>query len=140
MRYPEEAACGTKVYDYFTTSLDISPAVYSVAVVNDTFFGLHSPVRLFLRAAPRAMTDKALAAPRGFEAVLPHGPATTETDIQDKATSSTASEGSVATLEVNHEYPRLIAGVEQQVSSIAGHEVRQTEAHSGRQNGAKIVS
>ena len=90
MHSPDGATCGTKVYDFFMTSKDISPAVFAVVVVGDTCFSTHSPVRISLRAALRSMMCRTLAAPRGFEAVLQHGPHTQEVDTLDKEAGTIA--------------------------------------------------
>ena len=75
---PADVTCGNKRYDFFVVSAGLSPAVYSVNSVADGAFNPHCPVRMLLRAFPRAMMVRRLKAPREFSARLPFGPPTLE--------------------------------------------------------------
>ncbi len=69
---PPQATCMGNTIDYCVVSQALSPAVHSIAVVADSTFYPHSPVRLTIRAAPRRLLVRRLAAPRRVPAHLPH--------------------------------------------------------------------
>ena len=53
---PKDSTCHGKVYDFFVVKRDLCGAIFSVKTVADDIFYPHSPVRLLLRAASRAMS------------------------------------------------------------------------------------
>ena len=71
---PEATTCGDRKLDFFVVSRSLVHAVRSVHVIGDAIFNPHKPVRLLLRAKPRALLLRTLAPPLGFGAELPFGP------------------------------------------------------------------
>ncbi len=67
---PTEPTCPGSTIDSFVLAQALAPAVRSVAVVWDSGFYPHSPVRLTLRAAPRRLLVRRLVAPRRVPAFL----------------------------------------------------------------------
>ncbi len=147
---PDMPTCHGRVLDFFVVSQDLVAAVDSVAVIEDAGYTPHSPVRLLLRAAPRAIRVRRLAAPRPFGAVLPHGclsksaaeaavahsaapagpagpssaAAATDGDARDTAQDTTAAE--------------WISQAEQQLADICGLDGHDRQAHMGRAWGPRF--
>ncbi len=65
---PEVATCGSSCIDYFVVPRSLLHAVAGVAVVDDAGLLPHKPVRIYLRAAARALRVRRLRAPRRFPA------------------------------------------------------------------------
>ena len=73
IKAPGDATAGTREIDYFVVSPGLAHAAAAAHVLSHTF-GPHHPVRLYVRASPRAVLVRKVVAPRGFPAVLPMGP------------------------------------------------------------------
>ena len=78
---PVEGTCGAKMLDFFVVSHGLAHAVMGIAVVEDTGIWPHSPVRLYIHAAPRRLLLRKLAAPREVGGVLPLGCLTREATV-----------------------------------------------------------
>ncbi len=70
---PPTPTCNGSVYDYFVVSTKFKQAVVGAAVIEDAQFNPHSAVRLFIAAAPRAIHQRTLVAPRKLAADMPQG-------------------------------------------------------------------
>ena len=70
---PSSPTCRGNVNDYFVVSADLAGAIGGAAVVSDLTYVPHSPVRLFVRSAPRSIMVRRLAAPSRFVSSLPLG-------------------------------------------------------------------
>ncbi len=70
---PPTPTCNGSVYDYFVVSAKFKQAVVGAAVIEDAQFNPHSAVRLYIAAAPRAMHQRTLVAPRKLGADMPQG-------------------------------------------------------------------
>ena len=70
---PPTPTCRGNTNDYFVVSAELAHAVGGAAVVGDMNYVPHSPVRLFLRSAPRSILVRRLAAPSRFGPTLPQG-------------------------------------------------------------------
>ena len=85
---PADDTCGKKVFDFFVVSKCLSPAIFSVNVVADGLLNPHCPVRMLVRAAPRAMLVQRIKAPKGFQAKLPFGPPAYEQTVEAAAANT----------------------------------------------------
>ena len=132
---PRDSTCGLRTMDFFIVSRDIAPAVLAVHCVSDGLFQPHTPVRLLLRAAPRAARIRVLTAPRGFRAALPYGPATLETITEAEAASEVAVATSTNELDIDQEFVKIVVSVERQLSLISGHTKGDEQLHAGRAHG-----
>ena len=70
---PPTPSCHGNVNDFFVVSACFAHAVEGVTVVGDRNYVPHSPVRLFLRSAPRAILVRRLVAPARLGPSLPAG-------------------------------------------------------------------
>ena len=135
---PTDSTCGGNTYDYFIVSRALSPAVHSVRAVSNSPFNPHCAVRLYLRAAPRAMMVRKLISPKGFPARLPFGPPN-RPDILHAASADAIAVGpTTAHMEVDTEYPKLLSIIEHQLSAVAGHSEAEAAQHAGRSAGPKL--
>ena len=125
------------MYDYFLVSRELSACVYDVAVVADRYFSPHSPVRLLLRAAPRAMKVKELRGPRGIPAVLPFGPPTAEHVEDANVARDIATAQTVRELQVDVEFPKLVSLVEKQLTGFLSVSGQERQAYLGREHGPR---
>ena len=128
---PRDSTCGLRTMDFFIVSRDLAPAV-AVHCVSDGLFQPHTPVRLLLRAAPRAAKIRVLTAPRGFRATLPYGPETLETIKEAQSASEVAVAASTNQLDVDQEFVKIVVSVERQLSLISGHTKHDEKLHAGR--------
>ena len=85
------------------------------------------------------MMVRRICVPRGFPALLPHGPMNQSFYHDAAGAASIASAPSVASLDVDEEYPRLVQLVEKQLCEIAGFDADNAEKACGRANGPKIA-
>ena len=136
---PRDSTCGARILDYFIVSRDLAPAVLAVHCVADGLFQPHVPVRLLLRASPRADRIRVLKAPRGFAAVLPYGPMTLQATQAAMSLAPVAAAKSTTELDVDQEYAKVIISLEQQLSMMAGHSEDDSRKHSGRIEGPKFT-
>ena len=136
---PSDATCGKRTYDYFVVSRDLSPAVYSVHAVADGPCRPHCPVRMLVRAAPRAMLVRHLKAPRGFPARLPHGPPTLEDTLEATKAYALFSGPAAGHALVNDHFPKFLDLVESQLVNVAGLDTMQAPRHKGRGKGPSLV-
>ena len=136
---PKDATCHGKVYDFFVVKKDICGAIYDVRSVADGIFYPHNPVRLMLRAAPRAMRQRTLVSPGSFQAVLPFGPATLQQHCDAKAAEDIGRSVKGDPCDLQTEMDKLTDLVERQLVSIAGLEGKDATNHLGRVEGPKFV-
>ena len=136
---PRDSTCGAKILDFFVVSRDLAPAVLAVHCVADGLFQPHVPVRLLLRASPRAERIRVLKAPRGFPAILPHGPMTLHSAKAAVSLAQVAVAKSTTDLDINQEYAKVIANLEHQLPLMAGHTDDEVKKHSGRVDGPKFA-
>ena len=132
---PQDSTCGAKIYDYFIVSKDLAPSVLAAHCVADGLFSPHAPVRLLLRAAPRASRIRVLKAPRRFPAVLPHGPNTIGDIRESNNAKLIAAADTTVGINIDSEFAKLIRSVETQLSSVAGHDQYEAAKHAGRVDG-----
>ena len=83
---PQASTCNSRIIDFFVVSEGLTQATPAAYTIGDGGFYPHSAVRLIIRGRARASVVRKLKVPRGFAAVLPHGPQfqrTTEQIEQD---------------------------------------------------------
>jgi len=71
---PTFPTCKGRAIDYFVVSADLVGAVMGVTAIDDAGCKPHRPVRLYLKAKPRAMSVRMMKGLETLPAVLPHGP------------------------------------------------------------------
>ena len=130
---PQAATCNGNVYDFFVVKRQFQHAVHSVHTIGDALCKPHSPARLLLRGSPRCVMVRGLKRPRGFGAVLPHGPPVAPSAIC--ADEGTAIDVPDVDVDIDAEYCQFISCVETALSAIAGHDIKETAAHAGRAHG-----
>ncbi len=137
---PQTPTCNGKVYDFFVVKRDFRHAVHSVHAIGDAAFKPHSPVRLLLRGSPRCIMVRGLRRPRGFQAVLPHGPPEEPPLASDTPhVTPEAPEAPPDDVDVDAEYAELISRVESELSKISGHDSHEASAHAGRAKGLSFT-
>ena len=136
---PPNPTCGLKTYDYFVSSDSLAYAVVGVANVIDEGSYPHAPVRLYLRAAPRAIMIKCLCKPTKFGAALPAGCLPEPPDYSAIA----PGQGSVPSLgssgRFNADFVAWVRKVEDELADICGLEGKAREAATGRATGPRFA-
>jgi hypothetical protein len=135
---PKDPTCNEKCYDYFVVKKDLCGAVYAVHTIADGIFHPHSPVRLFLRAAPRAMKIRALISPGSFQAALPFGPATRQQQEEAQQAKDIACRKDGQHCDIQSEAATLVDLMEKQLVCMSGFEGKQAVSHSGRTQGPQV--
>ena len=136
---PADVTCGGKRYDYFVVSSDLSPAIFSVNAVADGSFSPHCPVRMLIRATPRAMLVRHLKAPRGFSARLPFGPPTLD-HVKEAATANALFKSEVVEQSIARvHFPEFLDLIDSQLTRVAGLDEAQAVKHKGRTRGPSLV-
>lgn len=118
------STCGDRKLDYFVVSEGLWPAVRSAHVIGDSGCKTHKPVRLLLRANPRALLTRTLNPPKGFAAELPHGPPIKPVCGQWSCDPND-TEG-------------CFKAIEEELSRVCWHDVATAEKHAGRAEGPKF--
>ena len=109
-------------------SQDLAASVIGAVVVDDALFSPHRPVKLLIKARPRAMTIRSLKTATTIGATLPHGP------MGKAVENGTESEG----MDRDQLYNLFLERLEGEVASLLGFEARAREALMGRGERAKI--
>ena len=105
--------CGDRELDFFVVSETLEHAAEVACAINDASFKPHSPVRLYIEANARHAVVRELKVPKGFGAILPHGPDAKPT-VTDRALigpdSELATDGS--------DYVGLIRQIEAELCAV----------------------
>ena len=118
---------------------DLCGAVLSVHTIADGIFYPHNPVRMYLRAAPRAMMVRTLVSPGSFQATLPFGPATLQQHDGLSSAKDIGRNGENGQCEIQTEAIKLVELMEDQLIGIAGLDGKEADNHRGRVQGPKVV-
>ena len=145
--------CGSNTRDFFVVSQRLQHAVHGVAVIHDAGLEPHSPVRLYIRAAPRAVMVRRVRAPRRFDAVLPAGCLDREAADPFAGHNVTCSTqfaphllgpacaaldgGSPPSLDVA--FTNWITQAEEHLCNICGYDGKERDKHCGRASGPRFV-
>ena len=126
---PKMATCMGRTIDYFIVAEDLGGATVEAVAIGDALCKPHSPVRLYIRANPRAMVVRALKKMVTLEAKLPHGPA------QKFVYGKEEIEG----MKNDERYNLFISRMETEVASLMGKEGKELGALTGRTLGPAFV-
>ena len=126
---PKFDTCNGRTIDYFVVSESFAGAVVGAVVVGDALCKPHKPVRLLLRARPRAMTVRVLKSLTTFGAKQPFGPAV------DYSYDPKDEEG----LDLGQRYRLFLGRMEAELVSLAAMDEKQMKAAMGREEGPKFV-
>ena len=85
------------------------------------------------------MLVRVLKAPRGFGARLPFGPPTQESLQSANAAADLFMGNCVDRVDVDSDFPKLMHVIEGQLTTVAGLDNRQAEAHAGRAAGPEVM-
>ena len=136
---PPNPTCGLKTYDYFVSSDSLAFAVVGIANVVDEGSHPHTPVRLYLRAAPRAIMIRCLCKPTMFGADLPAGCLPAPPDY----TAVAPAQGDVPSPDSNGrfhaDFVTWVRKVEDELADICGLEGTAREAATGRGAGPRFA-
>ena len=139
IKAPALETCGKAVYDFFVVHKGLEKAVVGVARVKDFGMKPHCPVRLYLRAAPRAIQVRCLKAPAKIAAILPSGCAGPPVDysaVVDVGLRNTE----VATSEVlNQSCGRWLTLIEEELTGVMGLDDYLKRRAMGRAEGPRFV-
>ena len=137
VKAPALETCGQAVYDYFVVHKGLEKAVVGVARVKDFGMQPHCPVRLFLKAGPRAINVRCLKAPAKIAAVLPSGCAGPPTDYSAVVRFG---QGETATSELlNQSCEHWLGSIEQELTDVMGLDEHQKRRASGRAAGPRFI-
>ena len=121
---PPSSTCGDRTLDFFVVASGLAHAVKSAHTIGDAVFKQHRPVRLLLRAKPRALLLRTLAAPLKSGPILPHGPPNKEeVELGDRSDTDLGG---------------CMERIEHELSQISGHDVVAATLHAGRSEGPKF--
>ena len=127
---PAKATCHSRTIDFFIVSQDLAGSVVEAIVVDDALFSPHRPVRLYIRANPRAMMVRTLKAATTIGATLPHGPMTKPVDTGWDEQQ----------MDKHELYDLFLMKMEDEVAAFMGVEGKQREALGGRCKGARFAN
>ena len=130
---PGVPTCGKRVLDYFVVCRHLAHAAPVARTLSDHELPDHSPTRLYLRAAPRAVLVRQIVAPRGFPATLPHGPIT-DPGCSDHI-RAIANASRLEDVDINDAATQFLRVAETQLCEISGFTVKQASLHMGREDG-----
>ena len=121
--------CKWRVRDFFVVSADLAEAVVGVTAIDDAGCKPHRPVRLYLKAKPRAMSVRMMKGMETLPAVLPHGP--------PKKWEYTDTE--VAELDLDQKYSVFITRLEEEVAGLKPMSEEEKAGMSGRAEVPKFL-
>ena len=96
-------------------------------------------MRLLLRASPRSVKVRRMVAPKGFAARLPMGPPTLQAVQSAQAANDIASAPTTAVLNVDVEFSKVLAVVEDQLAEVCGLGRDEKARASGRVDGPRFA-
>ena len=132
---PGVATCKGRQIDFFVTSAALAPAVAAVLVVGDTGSGPHSAVRMLLKAAPRGLKVRCLAAPRKFPAFLPAGCLPSPPCYNDVIEMRSAATGH----NLDQSYLRWLRRVEHELADVSCLDAAERRRACCRAGGPRFV-
>ena len=136
---PKDPTCNGKCHDYFVVKKDLCGAVFAVHTIADGISHPHSPVRLYVRAAPRAMKVRTLVTPGSFQAAMPFGPVTSQQQEEAQKAKSIGRKKDGQMCDIQSEARELVDLMERQLIGVAGLGGQQAINHSGRSEGPKVM-
>ena len=80
-----------------------------------------------------------LKAPFGFKAKLPFGPPTKAVDEDDDIARKLFAGKSTKDVQIDEQFPKLIALIEDQLTAISGIDQSNADKHKGRAEGPSLV-
>ena len=121
---PRVPTCGQRNIVFFVVSDGLRHAVPVACTIGEGGFYPHRPVRLRLRKKARAAVVRQRKAPRGYEAILPHGPPVKKKQDHGKRGERFGSD-----------YNGVISTVESELCEIEGLEGKEAAMKSGKREG-----
>ena len=125
---PHRPTCKKRVIDFFVVSNNMSEMVVGAVAVGDALCKPHKPARLYLRAGARTMTVRALKKIGKIGAVLPHGPAMLQEDLN-------GAEG----MTNDEKYELFINRMEREVVNLLALDDKAAKQFIGRADGPMFV-
>ena len=133
VHYPIDATTDKgKTYDFFVTSISMSPIVETVRIIGDHRCTPHYAVRLTLKGNCRKVMVRLLKAPKNFSAILPHGPANR---AKEEPFYNGVDDPNIGIDELG---VMMYDSLERNLAEVAGLDEVDAEAHSGRSRGPKF--
>ena len=137
VKAPAVETCGKVVLDYFVIPKCMERVVVGVARIMDFGMQPHCPVRLYLKASPRALTVRCLVAPTKFGAVLPSGCANKPLDYAEVVRHGQAGAATVES--INQSCGKWLDMVESELADVMCFDQYQRRRASGRANGPRFA-
>ena len=128
-----QPTCGDRELDFCVVSDALEHAAEVACVIIDASFKAHSPVRLYIEANARHAVVRELKVPKGFGAILPHGPAA-KPMATDRALNGTDTE----LVRDRLEYVWLIRQIESELCAVESLDGKGAAQRSGREAGSGV--